>query len=326
MGSRLAIALCLCLAAPAWAAAPQAPAADQAATFVPAPLSMSAAALPDKVRLGEAFTLTIEVRDSSEVRYELPAGFSLGKDFDVVKLVPTRIVKDAETTTRFEVQVLLFDLGDKTMGDIVLKASGPRGTGVLSIPGPKIVGVGELKDDDKAELHDILPPVEVLVPRYTALWVIGISVVTTLLALLFLRWLAQRPRRVKIVTAPPRAPAWERAMAALDTLQREDLPGKSRPKEFFFRLSEILRDYLGERFGFLAPDMTTEELLASLTRLSTPGLDFRRFEAWCHEGDLVKFARAPVTAATCKQAIEDAFGFVLATRPPPGPGQKAVAP
>lgn len=317
---RAAIALSLLLALPGAArAAEAAPAAEKPAEASgpqeAQPRSVSAVATPDKVRLGEAFELTIEIRDVPEVRYELPAGLSLGGPFEIVKATPSRATKDGVTTTRFVLQAVLFELGEQTASDVVLDAVGPAGNLKLTVLGPKVTGVGVLKEDDESGLHEILPPVEALVPRYTALWIIGATLLATLAALLLWRWLKGRPKRVAVAPPPPRRPAHERALEALAALQREDLPAQSRPKEFHFRLSEILRDYLGERFGFQALDMTTEELLATLQRTSTPGLTYAAFEAWCRDGDLVKFAKLQPTPAACKQSIEDAFGFVRATMP-----------
>lgn len=312
-----------------------APAAAQAPAPAPAPAatphSVSAVATPDRVRLGETFQLTIEVRDSSEVRYELPPGLSLGKEFDVVKVDTEREKRGGETLTRFRITAAAFDLGEKTLGEVVLSATGPQGAATLAVPGPKVTGVGDLKDDEQAQLHEILPPVEVLVPRYTLLWLAAATLLATLAALFLWRWLKNRPKRTRLVVAPPRPPAHERALAALDALQREDLPAQGRHKELHFRLSEILRDYLGERFGFLALDMTTEELLATLRRLPTPGLEYARFESWCQAGDLVKYAKFEPSGAACKQAIEDGVAFVRATlptasAPPARPSSGAAAP
>ncbi|MBI5548028.1 MAG: hypothetical protein HY901_29460 [Deltaproteobacteria bacterium] len=315
------LALLLALGVVASPARAQAPAEAEAdtdparASAQAAPRAVSAVVSPDQVRLGESFTLTIEVRDSSEVRYELPPDLSLGKEFDLVRITPTRATKDGETVTRFVIEALLFELGEKPLGSLVLSAAGPQGLRRLTIQAPTVTGTGVLPEDQEAELHDILPPVEVLVPRYTALWIIAGTILATLTLLLLWRWLKGRPKRVPVAPIVPRAPAHERALARLEELQREDLPGQGRAKEFHFLLSEILRDYLGERFGFLALDMTTEELLATLTRTATPGLVYSRFEAWCSEGDLVKYAKLQPTPASCKQAIEDAFGFVRDTVP-----------
>ncbi|HEY3452901.1 MAG TPA: hypothetical protein VGK67_41550 [Myxococcales bacterium] len=316
----------LVLAGPAPALAQAAAEADPAGPAQASPRSVSATATPDKLRLGETFTLLVEIRDANDVRYELPPDLSLGKEFDVVKVTPSRTLKDDVTTTRFELQVMLFDLGEKSVGDLSFLAMGPKGPMTLTVPGPKVTGLGDLKEgDDQAGMLDILPPVEVPVPNYTVLWIVAATLLATLAALFLWQWIKSRPKKTRLVPVAPRLPAHERALQALGTLQREDLPAQGRPKEFHFRLSEILRDYLGDRFGFLALDMTTEELLATLQRTQTPGLDYRRFEQWCREGDLVKFARQEPSAASCKQAIEEGFGFVRATAPsgPQAPAKPA---
>jgi hypothetical protein len=134
------------------------PASGEGGAQQATPRSVSATATPDKVRLGEPFTLLVEIRDSSDVRYELPPDVSLGQEFDVVKVATSRTTKDEVTTTRFELQVLLFDLGDRTVGDLTLHAAGPKGPMTLTVPGPKLTGQGDLGDDDEQQgLHDILP-------------------------------------------------------------------------------------------------------------------------------------------------------------------------
>ncbi len=314
------------------------PVAARAGASRTTPSRLSAAAAPDRVRLGEELVLTIDVRDAKQVRYELPADLSLGKDFDVVRTTTTRSEKDAEVETRFQIRALLFNLGENALADIPLRALTPEGEQRLVVPGPTVTGVGDLKDGDKPELQDIMPPVPVPVPRYTLLYVAGATLAAALLGLLIFRWLKSRPRRVQIAVAAPPLPAHVRALSALEALQREELPRHGRGKELFFRVSEILRDYLGERFGFAALDMTTAELLAALARVPTAGLDYARFEAFCREGDIVRFAKGEATSSRCKQAIEEAFVFVRATTPPgplpargatpsvpPGPGQGAAA-
>jgi hypothetical protein len=300
------------------AQAPEAAAAAKPDSTLPeaTPHSFSAAAVPDKVKLGEQLLLTVEVRDQKSERYELTKDFGLGADFDLVKVDASRRDEGEETVTRFEIRAALFDLGEKKLPDIVLQVNGPSGARRLTVPGPTVTGVGVLDDNDaQAGLMDILPPVEVKVPHYGWLWALAGGLLAAALALLLWRWLKNRPRRIATAPPAPALPAHVRALQALESLQREDLPSQGRGKELFFRLSEILRGYLGERFGFDAIDMTTEELLGALTRMRTPGLDYARFEALCREGDLIRFAKTPATATDCKVALESAFALVHATAP-----------
>ncbi len=90
-------------------------------------------------------------------------------------------------------------------------------------------------------------------------------------------------------------------------------------KDFYFRLSEILRGYLGERYGFEALECTSSELMAKLRRMPTPGLPEDGLLRFVSESDLVKFARAESSPDSCRAAL--AFGYELLdkTWPPPPP-------
>ncbi len=322
--------------ATAAAAAPEATApssaqdaGDSARPAIPEarPTSFRAEVTPSRVRLGEPFTLTIEVVDRPSERYELARDFSLGPDVDVLDIQPARTPSgEGLETTRFTLRAALFALGERALPDLRLQVTGPDGDKRLDIDGPSIAGVGAVAEDDASGYADILPPVQVGISSYLALWILlgilaalGLALAGVRLA----RHLRARPR--KAPPPKPLDPLHVRALAALHALREEDLPGQGREREMFFRLSEIERGYLGERYGFGALDMTTSELLAALGRLHTPGLDFAHFERHCQEGDLVRFAKSPLPAAACKRAIEEAIDLVQATTPPdakeksPGP-------
>lgn len=282
------------------------------------PTSVRAEVSPSQVRLGDPFTLTIEVKDRPSERYELTRDFSLGPDVDVLDIQTSRApTDDGLEISRFTLRAALFALGEKTLPTLGLQATGPDGDKRLDIDGPSIFGVGVVAEEDEAGYADILPPVQVGIKSYLLLWILLGALAA--LGLFFggvrlVRHLRSRPR--KAPPPKPLDPLHVRALTALHGLREEDLPSQGREREMFFRLSEIERGYLGERYGFGALDMTTGELLAALGRLHTPGLEFARFERHCQEGDLVRFAKAPVPASECKRAIEEAIGLVQATTPP----------
>jgi len=85
-------------------------------------------------------------------------------------------------------------------------------------------------------------------------------------------------------------------------------------------VSEVIRDYLGARFGFDSLEMTTDELIDELKRHA--GRDLASFmvteiQAWLSASDLVKFAKVSPTAAEARGALESAIRIVTATRPAP---------
>ncbi len=83
---------------------------------------------------------------------------------------------------------------------------------------------------------------------------------------------AGRTGRRRSCAVPPAAARSTSAPARRSTRSRpRACPSEGLQREFHFRLSEIVRGYLGERFGFDALECTSDELLGRLERSSAPG-------------------------------------------------------
>lgn len=136
------------------------------------------------------------------------------------------------------------------------------------------------------------------------------------LAFLIGRWL-KRPRPVP--PPPPPRPPWEVALESLHDLRHAGLTREGRFAEHFDRVSDILRRYLGDRYGFDGLESTTREMLGELRRATPriPVLD--EIERFLRQADLVKFARLTPTEVECTTALGEAEQIVDRTVPPPMP-------
>jgi hypothetical protein len=147
-------------------------------------------------------------------------------------------------------------------------------------------------------------------------------VVGAALAWLVGRWL-KRPRPVP--PPPPPRPPWEVALEALHDLRHAGLTREGRFAEHFDRVSDIVRRYLGDRYGFDGLESTTREMLSEL-RGTTPRIvvldDIERF---LRQADLVKFARLTPSEVECATALADADAIIERTVPAPAPGAPAPA-
>ncbi len=98
-------------------------------------------------------------------------------------------------------------------------------------------------------------------------------------------------RRRRARPAPP-VPAHEIAYLSLEKLIAEQLIEEGRIKEFYFRVTAIIRTYIENRFGLHAPEETTEEFLADLA--GSDALQERNkglLAQFLEHCDLVKFAK-----------------------------------
>lgn len=127
------------------------------------------------------------------------------------------------------------------------------------------------------------------------------------------RWHRGRPKRLP-PPAPP-IPPWERALARLAVLRGASPRDEAEVQAFYVEVSAVVRDYVEERFGVRAPEMTTEEFLASPRTLQALTDAHRTllsdFLLHC---DLVKFARRPSSAPERAALCATAERFVQETR------------
>ena len=142
---------------------------------------------------------------------------------------------------------------------------------------------------------------------YGALVGLGLALLIALLVV----WWRKRPKPV--IPPPPPRPPWERALEALHDIRHADLVAQGRLTAHLERVNHVLREYLGERYGFDGLESTTEEVLASLQRSSLPAPLFVETETMLRESDLVKFADAKPTEVQCTQALDGVESIVRRT-------------
>jgi hypothetical protein len=94
-------------------------------------------------------------------------------------------------------------------------------------------------------------------------------------------------RKVKV---EPKLPPHQMAMKEIERIKGEKVWQKGQPKEYYTELTDTLRTYIKERFGFNALEMTSSEIIEKLLEMQDKEAiaDLRSlFET----ADLVKFAK-----------------------------------
>jgi len=133
-----------------------------------------------------------------------------------------------------------------------------------------------------------------------------------LLAYLVRMWML-RPRAVP--PPPPPRPPWEIALERLDEVRHAGLLQVGRFQEYFDRVNDAVRDYLGGRYGFDGLESTTDEILAALRRATLEQIAMPAVVQFLDECDLVKFAKFTPTTEECTRALDSAERIVRATMP-----------
>ena len=136
------------------------------------------------------------------------------------------------------------------------------------------------------DIHDIKPALSLGPDLQWLFWVLALLVLIAVVLLLRRLWHHRKTPKPVEPAPPPIAPEIE-AYQALDTLAAQ---GDLRAKQFYFRLSAIIRRYIERRYDFPAAEMTTEELLPWINRLQLDNDLADTLKAFCRSADPIKFA------------------------------------
>ncbi len=163
------------------------------------------------------------------------------------------------------------------------------------------------------DIRDIRGPKSVLVQSWWMPEAVGGVVILAALCV----WVIRRRRGRGV--APRSLTLTERALERLEKTRPLMRPESAR--EFGIAASEVIRQYIEQRFNVVATQRTTEEFLQALLQGSNDTLARHRalLAPFLQQCDFIKFAGASLAVADLETLFQSARGFVLET------GEPAVA-
>ena len=179
---------------------------------------------------------------------------------------------------------------------------------------PVDIEVTSLLGEQRAELkiEDIEGVIEV--PKKASFWWVWLLIAIVLTTGGAGLWFYLRSKRVKELVRLFK-PAHELAYERLRALVKEDLVGAGRIKEFYERISNILRHYIEHRFSLRAPERTTEEFLTELASTDVlAAADKERLGEFLEHCDLVKFAKHHPTTEQIQKTFDLVKDFIERTK------------
>ena len=273
------------------------------------------------ILIGDQIKLHIELERQNDVRVQFPAlTDALARNIEIIEVYPIDSVRTNDGTIRFTQEILItsFESGRQTLPPIRFPfvadgiadtiATRPIYLDVLTIP---------IESDQ--EIADIKPVYEIPIGWADILpWLLRIGILLLAAALVgFCIYAFIRRRNNKPVFSLPKPvePPHIIALRELDKLRAEKLWQGNRTKDYYTRLSDIVRTYIEGRFDVMAMEMTSDEILAELR--NTGFEDNNLVDRLCNLfnlSDMVKFARAMPFANENEAALLDSFLFVNNTK------------
>lgn len=270
-----------------------------------------------EISIADRINLTISVDIEEDYEVELPAFGEKLEEFGIVdyhNMQPELTDNNRKLISRSYV-LEPFLSGDYSISPmkIYFYKKEEKETDKHYIETPEvIIKVTSLLPDDMKDmkLHEIIPPLPY--PRSYKMWWIGAG---TLMALLLAGVSIYYRKRSIIKEAPEmRLRSHEIAYNEIKALVDENLIEKGEIKQFYLRLSAIIRRYIENRFGLKAPEQTTEEFLTGLEDAQDFPAEYKSLlNKFLRHCDLVKFARFQPDTQDTQKSFDSCKAFIQGT-------------
>lgn len=216
---------------------------------------------------------------------------------------------------RFEFTVQAFDSGTYKLPPIVFDVNGEQ---ILSKGQELTVLPVKVKADDKIDpFSDIAEPFEVnpVLARQqeeqeavnTLVWWL---IACTALLLVLIICLILRYRKTGRILPHREVPLYKRALQRLRKLHNQHLPQRDRTKEYYTKLTDILRQYINGQFGVKTFEKTTHEILVQLSENTLTAQFEPQIKSILETADFVKFAKIQPTEEENERCMEEAIRFI----------------
>jgi hypothetical protein len=233
------------------------------------------------------------------------------------------------TTLEFPILALPDKLGRRTMIVPPLPVALARANGEIetACTKPHVIVVEEPTASTPNATPHPNPPPRPQREEWTAMkkaltyGAIGIGV-GLVVAYLVYRW-RSRPRPA--TPPPPPRPPWDVALERLDEVRHAGLLEVARFQEYFDRVNDAVREYLGARYGFDGLESTTDEIVSALKRSAVDQIALPFVLGFCEECDLVKFANVTPSLDSCQRVLDAAERIVRTTMPRAQPMRAAYS-
>lgn len=144
------------------------------------------------------------------------------------------------------------------------------------------------------------------------------------LAWLFIRLKQNKPvivRMKKIKHIPPQ----QKAMQRISKIKEEHMDTSENQKQYYTELTDALREYINERFGFNAMKMTSEEIISQLNATGNQAM-MNELKTLFTTADLVKFAKYSTLINENDLNLVNAINFINQTKVESKPVEEKVVP
>ena len=302
-------------------------------------LSVAASAQGKMIQMGQTFVQPLQERDSVLIADQIFYGFELEKveegtrfAFPQVKdtlMTNIRIVGQWQMDTvkaskakkgqprlldlKAGLTITSFDEGIYYLPPLAVQRLSKDGVLDTLVFEPQKLEIKTMPVDTATfKPHDIKEPIRYPVTfAEVAPWVAGGLALAGLIALIV--WLVIRYRRKHNPEYIKKDPAHIIALRKLDKYRGNALWAPEKQKVFYSGITDTLREYIADRYGIGAMEMTTAEIFNDMKNTDAPADLLEELKELFERADFVKFAKFTASDEDNAKALPSAVRFVTST-------------
>lgn len=265
--------------------------------------------------IGDWIGVHIELKHPAGTRFQSLLGDTIG-GFHIIERSPLEKVTESETRTL--VVVAAYDSGKAILPPLPFLYTGPGDSASKSIStNPLFLVVNAVPVDTAQEIRDVKPPLAISLTLAEILLLAGMILAIAAAAFLLYRYWKKRqaqPAAARPVAIAKR-PAHVIALEGLALVKEKHLWQQGLIKEYYSEVTDVVREYFENRFGFMALEQTTDEIMSAVHRDPRTHSIIDHTEQILRLADLVKFAKYQPGVADHEHLLASAYDIVERTRP-----------
>lgn len=275
---------------------------------------------PDSMMIGDHFTLKVEITKDVMQIVDFPI-FENGEIAKAIEILSENdvdtIAKDGRNVTIGKSYTLTsFDEGNYTLGRFpALYIDKNIVDTIWSADSLKFTIHTMAVDTVNQKIYDIKQPLKAPlkfgeIGGYAAFGTL-LAIIIAAIVYIIIRKLKNRPL-IRTNTAP--LPAHVVAIQELEKVHAQKLWQSGKQKQYYTAVTDILRTYIEQRYGIMAMEMTTAEIVGVMATAGVPDRAVNRLKETLGAADYVKFAKYQPDGETNEKAYIDAYYFVEDTK------------
>ena len=283
-------------------------------SHVAAQQNLSVRADKQQYEIGDYIQITITLNGNKSIQYFWPESDALSS-FDLISEKPIdTVVSGQNITLTKELLISIYEAGTVYYPQVIIPYHIPNDTSTYTLVSDSVqLQISGIEVDTTQGIKPITDVLDVSVRKNIWPWVALIIGLLVIVGFLIWYFKFRKAPKQQVVNQVQELPLHTRYLVRLQSLEEKKLWQQDQRKLYYSELTDILRQYLEDRFGISALEHTSEEILQQAGRHHEVRSFVADIRYVLELADMAKFAKSHPIADENIRAMQLVRSFVEQT-------------